>query len=452
MHVDAAFAGRTQAGGAVVHGMHVCLWALDALCAGPLSDAVIGAIQVKFLKFVIVDDTVDLFVEVNEPGRLRCSLNIGNRQIATILVKGEPGRIPEKPLSASEAVFAGTSPDVENAASLAGKSGHLQCSPNAVAAAADRFPALAAKVSAKRVAGFALMSTLVGMVSPGLHSIFSEFSVNLRDGRSNASGADLAYSVRSVDERFRIVQMDVAGDGFDGKVSAFIRQEAVPPPSMQEAALRVRGDQFADQRALVIGGSRGIGAVTALLLAAGGAQVHLTYNRNQAEAQAVVAAIAAAGGTASASAFDAGDPSGWSGTFEPTHLYFFATPKIGQQTDEVFDADVFRAFCDMYVIGFQRSFARANRNRTLQGVFYPSTVYVSERPRGMTEYAMAKAAGEELCRDLARQSGSVRFMAARLPRILTDQTATVPPVSTENALDVMPALLAEFASTSPARR
>jgi hypothetical protein len=287
------------------------------------------------------------------------------------------------------------------------------------------------------------------MVSPGLHSVFSEFSINLREVPGGGHGSTLDYAVRYVDERFRIVQMDVAGNGFDGKVSALLRQEAVAPPSMSEAALHVGQDEFAGQRALVVGGSRGIGAVTALLLAAGGAEVHLTYHRNRGEAEAVVAAITGAGRIASASAFDARNASGWTDAFEPTHLYFFATPKIGQQTDAVFDPEVFRTFCDMYVTGFQQCLNVVNRTKTLQGVFYPSTVYVGERPRGMTEYAMAKAAGEELCRDMARHYASIHFMAARLPRILTDQTATVPPVSTERALDGMPALLMAFVIGKP---
>ena len=35
-------------------------------------------------------------------------------------------------------------------------------------------------------------------------------------------------------------------------------------------------------------------------------------------------------------------------------------------------------------------------------MFYPSTVFVQDRPQEMTEYAMSKAAGEILCADIAR--------------------------------------------------
>ncbi|MCC5809262.1 MAG: SDR family oxidoreductase [Ectothiorhodospiraceae bacterium] len=55
---------------------------------------------------------------------------------------------------------------------------------------------------------------------------------------------------------------------------------------------------------LVTGGSRGIGAATARLAAASGYTVCISYVRNQAAADEVVASIAEAGGTASAVAAD----------------------------------------------------------------------------------------------------------------------------------------------------
>lgn len=60
--------------------------------------------------------------------------------------------------------------------------------------------------------------------------------------------------------------------------------------------------------ALVTGGSRSIGAAVAKRLAADGAAVALTYSASPEKAEAVVAAIKAAGGSAVAVKADAGDP------------------------------------------------------------------------------------------------------------------------------------------------
>jgi hypothetical protein len=55
----------------------------------------------------------------------------------------------------------------------------------------------------------------------------------------------------------------------------------------------------------------------------------------------------------------------------------------------------------------------------------------------MTEYAMAKAASEVLADDINRTFRKVRVVAARLPRLRTDQTASIMALSTESNLQVL---------------
>lgn len=64
---------------------------------------------------------------------------------------------------------------------------------------------------------------------------------------------------------------------------------------------------LASKTALVTGGSRGIGAACAKLLAERGASVAITYSRSAERAEALVSEIMAVGGSAFAIAADAGD-------------------------------------------------------------------------------------------------------------------------------------------------
>ncbi len=58
-------------------------------------------------------------------------------------------------------------------------------------------------------------------------------------------------------------------------------------------------------------------------------------------------------------------------------------------------------------------------------MFYPSTVAIDEGASATAEYAMAKMAGEILAKYISEFMSGIHVMCRRLPRILTDQTATV---------------------------
>ncbi len=113
----------------------------------------------------------------------------------------------------------------------------------------------------------------------------------------------------------------------------------------------------------------------------------------------------------------------------PTQLYYYATGQIFRRKSEVFQEDLFREFCAIYVSGFYNLCASLSPpSGGALAIFYPSSIAVEQRPRDLAEYAMAKAAGEILCAELARSMPSRRVVVKRLPRILTDQTASVLPV------------------------
>jgi hypothetical protein len=91
----------------------------------------------------------------------------------------------------------------------------------------------------------------------------------------------------------------------------------------------------------------------------------------------------------------------------------------------------------VYVEGFW-DLAQALRARQPRvSLFYPSSTFVTERPRGMTEYAMAKAAGEVLCADINRSLAPMHVTLSRLPRLRTDQTTSVTVVEMADALEAL---------------
>jgi NAD(P)-dependent dehydrogenase (short-subunit alcohol dehydrogenase family) len=309
---------------------------------------------------------------------------------------------------------------------------------------ARQFPAAAAWVEPSRLLGLAALSYLVGMECPGLHSIFATAAVNFVPQHEPSA---IDYAVTTADERMNFVQMRIDGAGLAGTVEAFARQPPVAQMTMASVAKHVSRSEFAGQRALIIGGSRGLGEITAKVIAAGGGHPVITYARGLAEAEAVRREIVDFGATCDVLRYDATQPAGpqlASLQEPPTQLYYFATSHIFRRKSEVFQDDLFREFAAVYMSGFYNlCMALSPRTKVGLSSFYPSSVAVEKRPRDMTEYAMAKAAGEILCADIARSVPGLRVTVKRLPRILTDQTATIVPVESADAIDVLLPIIRE---------
>jgi hypothetical protein len=62
----------------------------------------------------------------------------------------------------------------------------------------------------------------------------------------------------------------------------------------------------------------------------------------------------------------------------------------------------------------------------------------------MTEYAMAKAAGEVLCADIQKFESPGRILVRRLPRLPTDQTASLVNITTAEPISVILPIVREI--------
>jgi nucleoside-diphosphate-sugar epimerase len=206
----------------------------------------------------------------------------------------------------------------------------------------------------------------------------------------------------------------------------------------------IRDGEFAGQRALVVGGSRGLGEVAAKLLAAGGAQVQVTYRMGKSDAKKIADEIIAGGGQAGIQELDVLQPQNdWSGLVAPTHLYYFASPLISGSDKTGFSSALFGSFCNYYVNGFAR-LVESLQKLGLRNVFYPSTVFIDELPENFFEYAMAKNAGEKLCQAFSKKFPEMNFFCPRLPKMATDQTVSFHAVQSQDPAPIILSALRKF--------
>lgn len=451
IHIDEVAARRGPAGGPVVFGVDAMLSALEVVLRrrGTLPPA--SRLRAQFLKFILVGAEAEVAVSRETSDQIDIELRVADMVAAKIIVAlGPPAPAAPSDLLALPSITLGPEParpDLEREALGEGRIAPCAGGREAVLA---RYPRTCAWLGADRVEALALASTAVGMVWPGLRSIFSELTVQVCEPDGEPPG--LAARARRPDLRSPRIEIEVAAAGLRGALRALVRSEPVASPGAAQLRRLAPSGAYAGARALVIGGSRGLGAVTAKLLALAGAEVGLTYALGRDDAEAVAADIARAG-TASAagvlqcevSAPLSEELRGW--LSRCSHLYYFATPSIRATNGRTFDRQAFDDFNRVYVDAFARLAEAAMQDRDGRPleILYPSSVYVEARPRGMGEYAMSKAAAEVLCAELARAHPGVRIRVERLPRVLTDQTQGLIQVKADSAEQVLARLL--FAST-----
>lgn len=457
MHIDSLAARRTQAGAPVVHGIHAVLWAVDKLLEGAALSEQIVSLRVHFTKFIYVGSTVYLNPLQAEEKSIKAELVQGGTTTTTLVLDMGARNKSAIPFPANALIKAtmnrlAADLSIEEMADLSGRV--------ELVAPADEigrlFPHAASAMGCRRVAGIALSSRLVGMICPGLHSIFSSLSVELVNDPSSEDG--LEFHVCNVFDKIRMVRMEVSSSGVRGSVQAFVRRPPIAQPTLTEIAKVVSPTEFADSCVLIVGGSRGLGEVTAKVIAAGGGKVFVTYATGRRDAMRLSEEIRREKGfdVCDVLRFEAREnvADQLSGlNCQITHLYYFATPHIFRQKEGLFVRNVFDSFFQVYVTGFYDCcrFLVDHGSRPLIA-FYPSSVAVEDRPLGMTEYSMAKSAGELLCADLNRSDSGIRVSVSRLPRLLTDQTATISPVKNADPLEVMLPIIRQVQSLWPGSR
>lgn len=425
LHVDPLYARRTLAGGAIVHGVHATLWALDqAMASGLLAGA--ASLSVKFHKPIHLDRLVRLHrLDAGDGGLVRLGISAGPVLLLDLAVvpgpQGPQGDVPapggDEPAFPADPAFA----------SLAGRVGTLPLILDSTAARAA-FPYALAALGPLRFAAMLACTRLVGMEIPGLNSLFSSLGVTF-EAEAPAGDTRLSYTVERARLPFVPVALKVTAPGMSGMLEAFFRPLPAVQPSLATLTALVQAGEFAGQTALVAGGSRGLGEVVAKLIAAGGGRPIITWRDGEADCERVAGEIRTAGLACETLRLDVLRPAPALAELKRrklavSHLYYFATPRIGDAAARLYDAKRLALFQSYYVDAF-RTLVTALAAWGPLAAFYPSTVFIDELPRDTADYAAAKSAGETICRHLEKYVPGVAILVERLPKLPTDQTQSV---------------------------
>ena len=201
---------------------------------------------------------------------------------------------------------------------------------------------------------------------------------------------------------------------------------------------------------MIVGGSRGLGELTAKIVAAGGGHSVITYHQGNDDADRVMEEIVAWGGQCNVIQLDAENPKAAIKILRnmnliPTHVYYFASPRIAINKADDFNLDLWRMFSSVFVEGFARVINCVKEiSETDLAAFYPSTVYIDEQLQEFSEYISAKSAGEKLCAHMTKHINGLQVLVKRLPRMPTDQTAGLIRLPTAEPLPWLLEVVAEM--------
>jgi acyl dehydratase/NADP-dependent 3-hydroxy acid dehydrogenase YdfG len=402
IHIDPLTARKTLSGKLVVHGMHSLLAAMESWAL--VNDEMPTHIKCDFSTPVSVGDSAEFISTQISPGQWKIRVMIGSTPFATLSISTdntETFALPVENSSSQHEILLGTF----NAASM--------------------FPQLTARVGEPVVKALAACSYLVGMVCPGLFSIFSQLDVEITP--ASVSSGSLKWDLTDDDERFNLLTLSISGP-VSGNIRAFRRPEPVKTPAIENIAQLIAPDEFRKLHALLVGGSRGIGACTAKILAAGGAKIVLSYLDSHAEATAICDELNNFHpGCCTITRLDVTDEQSVADNVFPASLnavFYFATPRIIQDHSAI-DTSAHNPFRDFYIDGMQNLCNRLEKNRTEKiDIFLPSTIFIEKPNSRFSEYTATKIAAEALADTINQSASYIHIIKYRLPAMETDQTVT----------------------------
>jgi len=433
IHIDQIVARKTLAGQCIVHGIHSLLWALDLLTIS-LDKTIVGA-EVRFLNSIYLGERIDCFWN-DQSGKI--SLLLDSTVVCSIKFQlGEPllDHIDIIPFRESRKrpvnlIFA----DILKINNVEFK---VCGNPDF---ASTLFPNASRKYGKAAICELAHMSEIIGMQLPGLNSLFLSLSFSFLKGNTKNK-----YWVSKSDARFETVDITAKGRTIDAVAKAVFRPTLPKVRSMAELAGFVAKDEFSGITALIVGGSRGIGEITAKLISAGGGKVKITYNKGHEDACRVRDEIVNYGGYCDIFQMTIGQQTISASVIgQVDQIYYFATPKIFGKRSPNFDNEILEDFRNVYVQGFEQACKMLLSGLNHLAAFYPSTVAIDHPIPALAEYIEAKLEGEALCEILPDSHPNLRVICSRLPRIETDQTLSLIKVQSSDVVEVMIPIIREM--------
>lgn len=418
IHVDSLYAWRSMFGKQLVHGIHQVLICLEDLAKNINEKIFIFKISAKFESPAGVNETISIdninfsetyseYVIKNERGLTLTTIKVNYKKKSFNDVKFKRIDYSMSPLEPTN--FA--------------KENLVEPLYYDKTFFKELFTYSSFYVSPVNLAVLLASTRIVGMKYPGLNSIYNAFTFEFNEN-ANLSNS-IHYSVSDKHITLNMLNIKLDDTFIRGQIKAFIRPVAPKYKTLKELKGLLPVNSFKNQRALIIGGTRGIGLQCLRLLATAGASTMFTYFKNSNEADKIVEEFANESIDTNYLQVDVSNLSKESletiKAFNPTSIYYFATPKILSNNSNL-DENLLQKFISYYVIGLDKILVNL-KSEIKPLIFVPSTVYLDEKPTNLSEYVIAKSASEMFLKLLEKKG--YKIYNPRFPKVSTEQTMSL---------------------------
>jgi NAD(P)-dependent dehydrogenase (short-subunit alcohol dehydrogenase family) len=289
------------------------------------------------------------------------------------------------------------------------------------------------------------------MELPGERALFSKLSLQFQPLQQSQSPKPLSYraKVADLDNRFNLVQIQAklavqeTAVG-EAKISAFVRPDSPVSKSQSIEALLPSSTILKDKVALVIGGSRGLGAAIAKTLALQGCTVFVNFFRSKLEAERLRDDLEDACGRIILFQGDASNLEWCNKTRQKIEqmygkldfLICNACPPILPTWLETSAIGRINNYVSLSLALMSTPMASFLDLLSKNGGWniIISSIYTSQQaPAELPHYVAAKCAIEGMVKVAAQEYDTVNHLIVRPPKLLTDQTNT--PLSSQGAIN-----------------
>lgn len=275
---------------------------------------------------------------------------------------------------------------------------------------------------------FLWSSFTVGTENPGERALYSELRASFSSpGIRPDVDIEINRYAMAYSDVYKVQKITGRAQGVENfEIQAFMRPSKIDIQADLLASLPRLPADLMCRNALVVGGGRGFGLASAMILALNGAKVE-SWGRSFSEKHDGVTFVQV----------DAQDPEAVGAHVRSIEnlsidlLVLNASPTIeaGKFID-LGEDDWLRFFLEsasLYLVPFRALIPKLHSEAV---VVIVSSVYVTEAPREFSHYVAAKAGIEGAFRALSKEFTNLKFMIYQPPKMLTNQTNTIRKEST----------------------